>query len=210
MPMVLLPPPLFSTITGCFRRSPSCWPTTRARMSAPQPAEYGTMTLMGFDGKSCARAPSGRRRAASRLAIRFIVLALVRMRVLVLRAMAMIMIVHQLLRDIGKELARRWRGAADPFDPTLLAGGLDEIGPIERRRIARDLEALGQGGEHKFPHAPSVPSFAQGGELRELFGIGREEAKRRELHGQVAERAREDLPDRVAVGQREGHDEIGA
>src|SRR5258706_6835353 len=120
MPIVLLPPALFSTMTGCFSRSPSCWPTMRARRSAPPPGAYGTMILIGLLGKSCAIEASGRRSAARKLASLFVVVMLMRMRVAI-RAVPVIVIVHELFRHVGKKFPRRrWR-PPDPFDPALLA-----------------------------------------------------------------------------------------
>src|SRR5690242_9273189 len=108
MPMVLLPPPWFSTITGCFNRSVSCWPTRRARMSAPPPAAYGTMILMGLEGYSCAAAGAMQQAAASRAAqaLRMrviIVVVLVGVRVSV-RPVAVVVVVHQLLRHVREHL----------------------------------------------------------------------------------------------------------
>src|SRR2546421_5425373 len=106
MPMVLLPPPWFSTITGCLRRAASCWPTMRARMSAPPPAAYGTMILMGLWGKSWHEARGARheratvRIAASALGMRRVVIVLVGVRGMVGRTVPVVMLMHELLRHV--------------------------------------------------------------------------------------------------------------
>src|SRR5260221_10724037 len=114
MPMVLLPPPRFSTITGCLSRSLNCCATWRATMSAPPPAAYGTITLMGLVGKSlCAMAqgvaqsPSAAEAAAKRLRARFLfIVVLVRVDGSV-RSVPMsmtVVVVHQFLGYVGEEL----------------------------------------------------------------------------------------------------------
>ena len=45
--------------TGCFAISDMRWPTTRAMMSLGPPAGNGTISLIGFAGKSCAAAAAG-------------------------------------------------------------------------------------------------------------------------------------------------------
>src|SRR5690606_18184074 len=49
-PRIPLAPGLFSTTTGTPNRSPRCLPTSRAMVSVPPPAGYGTMRLMGLAG----------------------------------------------------------------------------------------------------------------------------------------------------------------
>src|SRR5260221_14693097 len=115
MPMVLLPPPRFSTITGCLSRSLNCCATWRATISAPPPAAYGTITLMGLVGKSpCARAqgaaqsPSAAEAAARSLRARFLfIVVLVRVdgSVRSVHVAMTIVVVHQFLRHVGEELA---------------------------------------------------------------------------------------------------------
>src|SRR5216683_1342934 len=83
------------------------------------------------------------------------------------RCVSMIVVVHQFLGHIGEKLPRGGRGAAGPLDPALLARGGEEVIPRELRRIARDVQPLGQRREHEFADAPSVPALAHRGELGE-------------------------------------------
>ena len=46
-------------MTGCFVSSDMRWPTMRAMMSLGPPAGNGTISLIGFAGKSCAAASAG-------------------------------------------------------------------------------------------------------------------------------------------------------
>ena len=46
-------------MTGCLINSDMRWPTMRAMMSLGPPAGNGTISLMGFVGKSCAAASVG-------------------------------------------------------------------------------------------------------------------------------------------------------
>ena len=48
--MAVLPPGLFSMVTGWPMWVDSCWPMVRARKSEPPPAGYGTSQRMGLDG----------------------------------------------------------------------------------------------------------------------------------------------------------------
>src|SRR6185312_3385768 len=154
MPMVLLPPPWFSTTTGCFRRSESFWPTRRERMSAPPPGAYGTMILIGLSGNSARTAIGSAMRRAPSAAAKSLRVGVVIVVVLVgvdgmvrSRGMAMVVVVHQLLRDIGKHLAGRGRRAARPLDAAFLARRGEEILPRKRGRVLRDIQALGEGRE---------------------------------------------------------------
>src|SRR5215475_10935581 len=62
VPMLPLAPGLFSTTTGCFHRSESLGPITRARMSMPVPVVNGTTRVTGRLGKPCACASAENRR----------------------------------------------------------------------------------------------------------------------------------------------------
>src|SRR6185295_9688743 len=52
-------PPRLSISTGCLAISDMRWPITRAMMSLGPPAGNGTISLIGFAGKSCAEAKAG-------------------------------------------------------------------------------------------------------------------------------------------------------
>src|SRR5262249_53730636 len=53
-------------MTGCLVSSDMRWPTMRAMMSLGPPAWNGTISLIGFAGKSCAAASEGRRNSANK------------------------------------------------------------------------------------------------------------------------------------------------
>ena len=87
------------------------------------------------------------------------------------RTMPVIVVVHQLLRHVGKHLARGRRRAAGPLDAALLARGREQVVPRQLRRIARHLQALGERGEHQLADAPAVPALAERRQLRQPRGI---------------------------------------
>src|SRR3954470_23631444 len=57
--MISFAPGLFSTTTGCFHLSDSCWPMLRTSTSAGPPAVYGTMMRTALVGHACAWTTSG-------------------------------------------------------------------------------------------------------------------------------------------------------
>src|SRR5438067_519647 len=114
--------------------------------------------------------PKARSAAARTLGFRRIFVMLVGVRVAV-RCVSMVVVVHEVLRHIGKKLPRGGRDAACPLDTTLLAGGGEEVVPRELRGIAGDLQPLGQRGEHEFPDAAAVPALAHGGEVADARGV---------------------------------------
>src|SRR3954469_14043112 len=147
MPMVLLPPPWFSTTTGCFNRSERRWPMTRASKSAPPPGAYGTTMWIGLSGYSAegqgAKEARPRARAAMTPATNlFFMVVLVCVGGMSM-PVRMVVVVHQFLRHVGEELARGRRRGTGPFDAAALAGGLEEVVPREAGRVACNLEALG-------------------------------------------------------------------
>src|SRR5829696_7419804 len=118
---------------------------------------------MGLVGKSCPKALAQNESAAKMLASFFIIMiVLVRVRGPAMRmSVAMIVVMHQLLRHVGKHFAGRGRRPADPLDAALLARRRKQVVAGKLRRVPRNLEALGKGGKDKFPHAPSIPAIAQ-------------------------------------------------
>jgi hypothetical protein len=113
---------------------------------------------------------------------------------------AVIVVVHQVLRDIGEHLSRCRRATSRPFDAAFLARGAEEIVPRELSRIARDVEALGKGGEHELADSPAVPAFAKLRKLRDARGILRHGLEDRPLHGELADGALEDGADGLTSG----------
>ena len=57
---------MFSTITGCFRRSASFWPTMRVAVSVGPPGGNGTTILIVWLGQAWAKAEPISRGAAAR------------------------------------------------------------------------------------------------------------------------------------------------
>src|SRR3954471_16041571 len=68
VPMVVLPPPRFSMMTGCFSCSESFGPSTRVSVSFAPPGGTGTTMRIGFVGYSCAVAVAQTQRDAARIA----------------------------------------------------------------------------------------------------------------------------------------------
>src|SRR4051812_44051996 len=123
---------------------------------------------MGLEGNSWQRALKERtckkRAVVKKLRARGVVIVfLMRMSVLV----AVVVVVHQVLRHIGKHLAGAERRRTGPFDAALLARGLEEVVPDELRRIARDVQPLRERRQDQLADAPAVPAFAEPRELHE-------------------------------------------
>src|ERR687892_269980 len=170
MPMVLLAPPRFSTTTDCLKRSPRCCDTSRATRSAPPPGEYGTITFRLLFGKSFAASAkplgaSDRHSADSAasdriwfqcgsagagLRVHCFIVALMRVSGHI-RPVPVVVIVHQLFRDVGKHLARGEGRASRPLHASLLPCGGEEVVPGGLGGIARHLQPLGQRGEDQLP-----------------------------------------------------------
>src|SRR5665213_1274065 len=122
------------------------------------------MMRIGFDGKSSAKAcgamPARSTASAAPKSLRTgwaMVVLLVKMGVAV-GGVPMVVVVHELLRHAREERSGGGRRGARPFDAALLQRRREEIVPGEERRVARDLEALGERGQHQLADAPSVPA----------------------------------------------------
>ena len=125
--------------------------------------------------------------------------------VMIVDRMAVVVIVHQLLGHVGKQLSRRRRAAAGPFDAAVLARRSQQVIPGQCGWIASDVESLRQRREHELPNAPAIPPVAQRRELRNARAIPAERQQRRPLHRQLAERVVENALNGLAVGQRADH-----
>ena len=80
-------------------------------------------------------------------------------------AMAMIVVVKKLLRDVRKELPGRRSRSAGPLDAPFFPRSLEKIVPGELSRVPGHVEPLRQRREHQLADAPPVPSLAVSGKL---------------------------------------------
>src|SRR5258706_6389555 len=106
---------------------------------------------------SCARASGAA--ASPTAAISSCLLFILILLVLIVHV-TVVVVVHQLLRYAGNELARGRRGGADPLDAALLARRFAQVVEREQGRILRDFQALGERGKEQLAHLAPVPSVA--------------------------------------------------